>query len=49
MNTRQIRVNEFQVRLADWMQQTEPGTDLGLALKQADDALDLVFELVGED
>lgn len=48
MNTRQIWINDFQVRLADWMQQTEPDTDLGLALKGADDALDLVFQLVGE-
>lgn len=49
MNRREIKINQFQVWLSDWINQTDPGSATGVALKEADDALDLLFELAGEE
>lgn len=45
MNEREKRITDFQVWLAVWIHKTEPGSDIRAALKEADDALDLVFAL----
>lgn len=49
MNEKENRITDFQVWLSDWINQTEPGSATGTALKEADDALDLLFELAGEE
>lgn len=49
MNERESKVAHFQVWLSDWINQTDPRSATGVALKEADDALDLLFELAGEE
>ena len=49
MNDREKTITHFQVWLSDWINQTEPSSATGVALKEADDALDLLFELAGEE
>lgn len=49
MDKTQRKITDFQVWLAAWMHKTEPRSELGVALKEADEALDLVFRLAGEE